>query len=111
MSKNEYSKIVKNIIEKDENFGRANLGKKINIEFVSANPTGFLHLGHLRSAIIGDILANIIEFSGNFVLREYYINDFGNQIDRLVVSVFSRYQQIFKDFPLPEDAYFGEDIV
>ncbi|ATP59372.1 arginine--tRNA ligase [Mesomycoplasma dispar] len=111
VSKNEYSKIVKNIIEKDENFGRANLDKKINIEFVSANPTGFLHLGHLRSAIIGDILANIIEFSGNFVLREYYINDFGNQIDRLVVSVFSRYQQIFKDFPLPEDAYFGEDIV
>ncbi|MXR12007.1 arginine--tRNA ligase [Mycoplasma flocculare] len=111
VSKSEYEKIVKSIIEKGPNFGRNFLGKKINIEFVSANPTGFLHLGHLRSAIIGDILANILEFTGNFVFREYYINDFGTQINRLVLSVFSRYQQIFKDFPLPADAYFGDDVI
>lgn len=111
ISKNEYANIVSEIIQKGENFGRYSLQKKINLEFVSANPTGFLHLGHLRGAVIGDILANILEFSGNFVFREYYINDFGSQIDRLVGSVFSRYQQIFKKFALPEEAYLGEDII
>ncbi|WP_069098540.1 arginine--tRNA ligase [Mesomycoplasma ovipneumoniae] len=111
VSKTEYSKIVKKIINQNENFGRSFLSKKINVEFVSANPTGFLHLGHLRSAVIGDILSNILEFSGNSVLREYYVNDFGSQIDKLVASVFARYQQIFKDIPLPEEAYLGEEII
>ncbi|MBG0730508.1 arginine--tRNA ligase [Mycoplasma sp. 'Moose RK'] len=111
VTKTEFTNVIKTILDKGENYGRIFEGQKINIEFVSANPTGFLHLGHLRSAIIGDVLANILAFCGNEVLREYYVNDFGNQIDKLTRSVFAQYQKIFGDFLLPEDAYLGADIV
>lgn len=86
--------------------------KTYNLEYVSANPTGFLHIGHARGAAIGDTLANILEFTENKVTREYYINDAGNQIDILAYSLFVRYQQILGDvkIQLPEDSYHGEDI-
>ncbi|UVD81610.1 arginine--tRNA ligase [Mycoplasma iguanae] len=103
---------VNNIIVKDKTFGSANSGLKINIEFVSANPTGFLHVAHARGAVLGSILSNILTFRGNHVIREYYINDAGNQIDRLGISAFVRYQQIWNsDYPMPEDSYQGQDIV
>lgn len=83
----------------------------VNIEFVSANPTGFLHIGHARNAAIGATLCNVLEKAGHRVVREYYVNDYGNQMNNLAASVFSRYQQIFnKDFPMPEDAYKGYDM-
>lgn len=108
-----YGQIVEKILKEDTNFGR---GKKqdeiINIEFVSANPTGFLHVAHARGAALGDSLANIIEYSGKTVTREYYINDAGNQIDRLGISLWVRYQQLFGvNVDLPQDSYVGSDII
>lgn len=113
LDKKYYGEIVENILKQGEDFGK---GKKtndnINLEFVSANPTGFLHVAHARGAALGDSLANILEFSGTKVTREYYINDAGNQIDCLGVSVYARYQQLFgKDIELPEDSYVGSDII
>ncbi|WP_041362784.1 arginine--tRNA ligase [[Mycoplasma] mobile] len=83
-----------------------------NLEYVSANPTGFLHIGHARGAAIGDTLANILEFANNKVIREYYVNDAGNQISILAYALYIRYQQILgnKTLNLPEDSYHGEDI-
>ncbi|BAP39494.1 arginine--tRNA ligase [Metamycoplasma canadense] len=85
---------------------------KINVEFVSANPTGYLHIGHARNAAIGATLSNILEKAGHTVIREYLVNDYGNQMNKLAISIYSRYQQIFnKNYELPEDAYRGGDIV
>lgn len=85
---------------------------KINVEFVSANPTGYLHIGHARNAAIGATLCNILEKAGHEVIREYLVNDYGNQMNKLAISIFSRYQQIFNpEYELPEDAYRGGDIV
>ncbi|QJG66250.1 arginine--tRNA ligase [Mycoplasma phocoeninasale] len=84
----------------------------INVEFVSANPTGYLHIGHARNAAIGATLCKILEKAGHKVVREYLVNDYGNQMNNLAISVFSRYQQIFdKDYPMPDDAYRGGDII
>lgn len=102
---------VNEIIKKGKNYGRGHQVGKINIEFVSANPTGYLHVGHARNAAIGSTVANIMEFAGWKVTREYYINDAGNQIDNLAYSIFARYQQIFdKSYPMPEESYKGSDI-
>ncbi len=78
---------------------------RVNIEFVSVNPTGYLHLGHLRNAVVGDTLARVYTFLGYQVTREYYINDRGNQIDELVKSVLFYYRQMKGDDPglLEED--------
>lgn len=87
-------------------------GQKVQVEFVSANPTGSLHLGHARWAAIGDTLCNILEFAGYEVTREYYINDAGNQIDNLGKSVYARYlQALGLQGEMPEGGYFGEDIM
>jgi len=98
-------------IEKQGNsFGDIDLGKgeKIIVEFVSANPTGYLHLGHARNAVVGDAIANILKASGYDVTKEYYINDAGRQIEMLGVSVFRKYQQIFGiENEIPEDGYRG----
>ena len=84
MKNDSLSGIVKKIVDEGDNFGRSEKkGKKINVEFVSANPTGDLHVGHARGAAIGDAIARILEFDGYDVTREYYINDAGNQIDHL----------------------------
>lgn len=87
---------INTIIEEDITYGKNNLGnnQKVNIEFVSANPTGYLHLGHARSAFYGAALANILNYSNYQVTREYYINDAGNQINNLELSVKLRYDEI-----------------
>jgi len=86
-------------------------GKKVQIEFVSANPTGPLHLGHGRGGATGEALANLLSAAGYRVEREYYINDAGKQVKLLGLSVFSRYQQLLgAEYPFPEDGYKGEYI-
>src|SRR5699024_7024301 len=82
------------------------------VEFVSANPTGTLHLGHARGAAVGDSLSNILEKAGYQVAREYYINDAGNQIENLANSIDARYfQALGKEKDMPEDGYHGKDII
>jgi arginyl-tRNA synthetase len=86
-------------------------GKKVMVEFVSANPTGPLHIGHGRGASVGDSLSNILEAAGYEVHREYYVNDGGNQMNNLAASIFSRYsEQVGGEYPFPEDGYKGEYI-
>ena len=105
--------IVEKIIKEDENFGRGSEKNfKVNVEFVSANPTGDLHVGHARGAAIGDSICRIMEFAGYNVTREYYINDAGNQIDHLAESILARYKQLLGiEAELPEDGYHGQDII
>lgn len=103
---------VKNIIKQGEKFGSGSQGKYINVEYVSANPTGHLHLGHARGAAIGSALVNVLRFAGNKVDSEYYINDAGNQIEILGISVWTRYKNLFGfNIELPEDSYRGSDII
>jgi len=86
-------------------------GKKIHLEFVSANPTGPLHIGHARGAVVGDVIANILDVSGFSVFREYYINDTGNQMSNLGKSVLTRYLQLLgDDAEFPEGCYQGDYI-
>lgn len=108
------TKLIPHILETGEAYGKTNFGKgeKVQVEFVSANPTGDLHLGHARGAAVGDSLCNILEKAGFAVTREYYINDVGNQIKNLAYSVEARYfQALGQDKPIPEDGYHGEDII
>ncbi len=99
------------IAEIREDYGKIKLEtpKKINVEYVSANPTGLLHLGHGRNAVIGDTVANLYEWTGNEVTREYYFNNAGNQMNNLGKSIFARYMQSTKDpdYPFPDDGYHG----
>ncbi|MGN1387965.1 MAG: arginine--tRNA ligase [Bacillus sp. (in: firmicutes)] len=108
------TELIPTILKADEAYGESTVGnhQKIQVEFVSANPTGDLHLGHARGAAVGDSLCNILEKAGYDVSREYYINDAGNQINNLAYSVEARYfQALGQDFPMPEDGYHGQDIV
>lgn len=103
--------LLRQIIAADEEYGRGDTGggRRIMVEFVSANPTGPLHLGHGRQAALGDAVASLLEWTGWDVHREYYYNDAGVQIERLTWSVWARYQQHFgRDAPVPEDGYLGE---
>ncbi|NIX15824.1 MAG: arginine--tRNA ligase, partial [Candidatus Dadabacteria bacterium] len=96
-----------------ENFGHSNIGagSKIILEFVSANPTGFLHLGHARNAVVGDGISNILKASGYDVTKEFYINDAGRQIEMLGISVLCKYKEIFcMESEFPEDGYKGSYI-
>ena len=106
------SDLLSNVIEKQEDFGRVDVGKgrKVQVEFVSANPTGPLHVGHGRGAAVGDICANILSYAGWEVEREYYINDAGLQMELLGKSVQARYFEICRKPELvtfPEDGYKG----
>lgn len=110
-----YADILKDIRAKGKNYGRSDYGKgkKINVEFVSANPTGPMHMGNARGGALGDCLAAVLDCAGYEVSREFYINDAGNQIDKFALSLDVRYQQIYKGedaVELPEDSYHGEDI-
>lgn len=108
-----YKDSVKEIITKGNDFGRLNTndGKTANIEWVSANPTGPLHAGHGRNIALGKAIANLLEWSGYKVTREYYYNDAGSQMDKLAKSVYARYMQLFdENFPFPEDGYAGDYI-
>lgn len=104
---------LKEILKDLNNFGRSNLGngKKTQVEYVSANPTGPLSVGHGRQAAIGDTIANLLEWTGHNVTREYYYNNAGRQMKLLAESTYSRYRQLFEpDFPFPEDGYQGDYI-
>ena len=105
---------INEIIKLDNNYGRSNIGnnKKIDIEYVSANPTGILHVGTARGAAYGDNLSRIMSFAGYDVTREYYINDGGNQIHNLGKSIKARYDNICGiNAVMPEDGYHGEEII
>ncbi len=106
--------IIDEVLEKEANYGRSSIGnnQKINIEYVSANPTGTLHIGHARGATYGDNLSRILSFAGYDVTREYYINDAGNQMNNLGISIKERYkEQCGLEYSLPEDGYHGKEIV
>ncbi len=106
--------ILDEVYAKDEKFGSSEMGKgtKIQVEFVSANPTGPLHVGHGRGAAVGDSTARILSFAGYDVQKEYYINDSGRQINTLGISVFSRYKELAgKETEFPEDCYKGDYII
>lgn len=110
-----YADILLDIDACGDNYGRSDFGKgkKINVEFVSANPTGPMHMGNARGGALGDCLAAVLDWAGYYVEREFYVNDAGNQIDKFGLSLSVRYQQILKgeDFiELPEDSYHGDDI-
>ena len=107
--------IISEAMDKGDKFGHteeAN-GKSILVEYVSANPTGDLHIGHARNAAVGDTLSNILEAAGYQVTREYYINDAGNQITNLARSIEARYFEALGDdsFEMPEGGYHGKDII
>lgn len=105
---------VPKIINEDENYGKSSIGnnKKVNLEFVSANPTGILHVGTARGAAYGDDLANILSFAGFDVTKEYYVNDAGNQINNLGISIKERYKELCGlDSHMPEDGYYGSEII
>ncbi len=110
-----YADILLDVDALGDGYGRSDFGKgkKINVEFVSANPTGPMHMGNARGGALGDCLAAALEWAGYEVEREFYVNDAGNQIDKFGLSLSVRYQQILKgeDFiELPEDSYHGDDI-
>ena len=100
------------ILQLQDDYGRSDMGQnqKINLEYVSANPTGDLHPGHARGAAIGDSVARIMAFAGYDVLREFYVNDAGNQIHNMAKSLQARYYQAFDmDVAVPDDGYHGDD--
>lgn len=104
---------INNIIDQDKLYGSSDIGhaKKINIEFVSANPTGIMHIGNARGGAYGDSLARIMDFCGFDVTKEYYLNDAGNQINKLGKSILSRYlTKIGIENTFPEDGYPGKEI-
>lgn len=108
-----YSDVLKDIVASGDSYGRSDYGegKRILVEFVSANPTGPMHIGNARGGAIGDCLASVLDAAGYDVQREFYVNDAGNQIEKFATSLEVRYlQECGKDVELPEDAYHGEDI-
>lgn len=108
------NKTLYEILELNEDYGRSdiNKGKTFNMEFVSANPTGPMHVGNARGGAIGDVLASIADWTGYDVTREFYLNDAGNQIKKLQDSLEARYQQYYGvDVDFPEDGYQGDDIL
>lgn len=110
-----YADILLEITESGNAYGRSDFGagKRVLVEFVSANPTGPMHMGNARGGALGDCLAAVLDYAGYYVEREFYINDAGNQIDKFALSLDVRYQQHFlgeEAVELPEDSYHGEDI-
>lgn len=109
----ELANVIYTVLDKKENYGRSELetAEKVLIEFVSANPTGDLHIGHARNASVGATLSNILDFAGYDVTREYYINDAGNQINNLALSIEARFlEALGEELTMPEDGYNGKDI-
>ncbi len=114
LKKEKLLSVINQIITEDKEYGKNNIGnnKRINLEYVSANPTGTLHIGHGRGATYGDNLSRIMSFSGYDVTREYYINDAGNQMNNLGISIKERYKEICGlPCELPEDGYHGKEII
>lgn len=114
MKKGTLGTIIKKVINQDADYGKSDTfeGKSINVEFVSANPTGDLHLGHARQAALGDSICRLLAAAGYKVTREYYINDAGNQIHNLALSLKARYYELLgRQVTLPEDGYHGQDVI
>ncbi|MFH1349778.1 MAG: arginine--tRNA ligase [Pseudomonadota bacterium] len=110
----EWHRVLTKIVMFKDDYGRCNLGngERVLMEFVSANPTGPLHLGHGRGAAVGDTLCRILSFCGYNVIREFYINDSGQQVRLLGESIYSRWRQIGEpDYPFPENGYQGEYVL
>ena len=108
------SKQIDVIREEGEDYGKSNFGsgQLVQIEFVSVNPTGPLHIGHARGAVLGSTLSNILAFAGCEIQREYYFNDAGSQIDRFNESLFARYmQEVGEDIEVPPNGYHGEYMI
>lgn len=115
LSKEWFARVIKAIEADGENYGRSQEGgnQKIMVEFVSANPTGPMHMGNARGGALGDCLAAVLDWAGYDVTREFYVNDAGNQIEKFGKSLEARYLQIYQGeeaVPFPEDGYHGEDI-
>ncbi len=109
-----YADIVSDVTEKGNDYGKSNYGqgKRVLVEFVSANPTGPMHIGNARGGALGDCLAAVLEAAGYYTEREFYINDAGNQINKFGLSLDLRYLELYKDgIEMPEDSYHGEDII
>lgn len=109
-----YADIVRDVEKKNGEYGRSDYGngKKVLVEFVSANPTGPMHIGNARGGALGDGIAAVLDFAGYNVKREFYVNDAGNQIEKFGLSLDLRYLQKYKDgIEMPEDSYHGADII
>lgn len=109
-----YADILADVDEKGKDYGKSGYGagKRVLVEFVSANPTGPMHIGNARGGALGDCLASVLEAAGYYTEREFYINDAGNQINKFGLSLELRYLQLYKDgIEMPEDSYHGEDII
>ena len=109
-----FSSIVADVLDKKENYGKSDIGegKSVLVEFVSANPTGPMHIGNARGGALGDCLTAVLSFAGYDAKREFYVNDAGNQIEKFKTSLEMRYLQLFDEsLEMPEDCYLGEDIV
>ncbi len=109
-----YADIIADVEAKGEDYGKSNYGegKRVLVEFVSANPTGPMHIGNARGGALGDCLAAVLSAAGYNTEREFYINDAGNQINKFGLSLDLRYLQLYKDgIEMPEDSYHGEDII
>ena len=109
-----WRKYLAKVIELNAEYGSNKVDKKrYNVEFVSANPTGPLHVGHCRGAVLGDVISNMLSFNGNKITREYYVNDYGMQIKNFVSSVYCRILEILekKPFPQDKDLYPGDYII
>ncbi len=109
-----YAEIIADVLAKGSDYGKSDFGegKRVLVEFVSANPTGPMHIGNARGGALGDCLAAVLWAAGYYVEREFYINDAGNQINKFGLSLSLRYQQLFTDgIEMPEDSYHGDDIV
>ena len=114
VNKTSMTSIIGEVLQEKDAYGRSTYGNKVkyDVEFVSANPTGDLHLGHAKGAAVGDSICRILDAAGYDVTREYYINDAGNQINNLAASLFARYKQAFgMECELPKDGYHGKDII
>ncbi|MGC9064434.1 MAG: arginine--tRNA ligase, partial [bacterium] len=106
-----FHSVLRNILRERENYGRTKegVGKKIQIEFISANPSGPIHVGNGRGGALGDVLANLFEWFGYDVEREFYINDMGTQMGLLALSVEARMKELMGEpFQIPEEGYHGE---
>lgn len=114
LKENYYGDIVADVLNKKSDYGKSDYGKgqKVLVEFVSANPTGPMHIGNARGGALGDCLAAVLEAAGYYTEREFYINDAGNQINKFGLSLDLRYLQLYKEgIEMPEDSYHGEDII
>ena len=110
-----YGQIMADVEAEGERYGQSDVGhgEKVMVEFVSANPTGPMHMGNARGGVLGDTLANVLSLAGYDTWKEFYVNDAGNQIHKFAVSIDARYHQLLlgeENFPFPEDGYHGDDI-